>query len=74
MGLEIPSNIDIIYLPPYSPELNPVKRLWQYLKDVVLKNKIYESIGKLEDAVADFISTITTEIIKSVCNYSYVQL
>ncbi|KAB2977748.1 IS630 family transposase [Wolbachia endosymbiont of Scaptomyza pallida] len=32
-GLKIPQNITLIYLPPYSPELNLVERLWQYLKD-----------------------------------------
>jgi hypothetical protein len=31
-NLKIPGNITIIYLPPYSPELNPVERLWQYIK------------------------------------------
>ena len=31
-GLKIPKNIEIIYLPPYSPELNPVERLWLYSK------------------------------------------
>ncbi|MDZ5761744.1 IS630 family transposase domain protein [Candidatus Cyrtobacter comes] len=31
-GLKIPGNIEILYLSPYSPELNPVERLWQYIK------------------------------------------
>ena len=30
--LKIPPNIEIIYLPPYCPELNPVERLWLYIK------------------------------------------
>ena len=33
-GLKIPENITIIYLPPYSPELNPVERLWLYIAKV----------------------------------------
>jgi transposase len=28
-GLKVPPNIRIVLLPPYSPELNPVERLWQ---------------------------------------------
>jgi transposase len=36
-NLLIPHNIKIIYLAPYSPELNPVERLWQNIKDNALK-------------------------------------
>ena len=35
--LNIPSNINLIFLPPYSPELNPVERLWAYIKSTLLK-------------------------------------
>lgn len=28
--LKIPDNIIPIYIPPYSPELNPAERVWQY--------------------------------------------
>ncbi|MBO0763181.1 MAG: IS630 family transposase [Hyphomicrobiaceae bacterium] len=30
--LRVPSNISLVRLPPYSPELNPVERVWLYLK------------------------------------------
>ena len=43
-GLKIPKNIEIIYLPPYSPELNLVERLWSHIKDNVLKNRIYDNL------------------------------
>ena len=28
-SLKLPDNIALIFLPPYSPELNPIERLWQ---------------------------------------------
>ena len=31
-GLVLPSNITLLALPPYSPELNPVERVWHYLR------------------------------------------
>jgi hypothetical protein len=46
--LVIPENIKILYLPAYSPELNPIERLWQYIKDNVLKNKVYDNLTILE--------------------------
>ena len=69
--LLIPNNIRIIYLPPYSPELNPVERLWQYMKDSILKNKVYESLEILEQEVSNFINNLTCDVIKSVCNVNY---
>ena len=31
-NLILPKNIQIEFLPPYSPELNPVEKLWQWLR------------------------------------------
>ena len=64
-------NIEIIYLPPYSPELNPVERLWLYIKQHTIKNKIYETISLLEDSICDFMKNLKIEQIKQICNYDY---
>ncbi len=39
-ALEVPANITLLHLPPYSPELNPVERLWAYIKSHYLSNRI----------------------------------
>jgi hypothetical protein len=70
--LLIPKNLEIIFLPPYSPELNPVERLWQHIKDAVLKNKVYSDLDVLEDQLVKFINNISKETIMSVCNCSYI--
>jgi transposase len=70
-NLNIPQNIKIIYLSPYSPELNPVEKLWQFIKDNILKNTIYDTLNDLEEKLCDFINSITTKQILSVCNVSY---
>jgi transposase len=70
-ALKIPSNIDIIYLPPYSPELNPVERLWQYTKFNTIRNKIYETIEELEEVVCDFVQKYDHDTIRSICAFNY---
>jgi transposase len=45
----LPERVRIIPLPPYSPELNPVERLWDVIKDG-LCNRVYKGIEALEDA------------------------
>jgi DDE superfamily endonuclease len=37
-GLVAPSNITLLALPPYSPQLNPVERVWHYLRSHWLAN------------------------------------
>lgn len=71
-GLLLPKNIEIIFLPPYSPELNPVERLWQHIKDGVLKNKIYSDLLSLENNVIKFINNISRQNVMSICNCSYI--
>ena len=47
-------NIDLIYLPPYSPNLNLIERLWRYFKKEVMKNKYYADYKSFEIAVETF--------------------
>jgi transposase len=72
--LVIPDNICILYLPPYSPELNPVERLWLHIKQNILNNKIYDKIESLEDALCEFLCAMSKNVIKSVCNVNYLSI
>lgn len=40
-ALKVPDNITLLHLPPYSPELNPIERLWAYLKSHYLSNRVF---------------------------------
>jgi transposase len=50
IDLCIPSNITIIHLPPYSPELNPQEQVWQHLKDTYLANRVFKDHKEIVDA------------------------
>jgi transposase len=69
--LKIPDNINIFYLPPYAPELNPVERLWQYIKSKILRNKLYETIEELESALCSFIKLLSNDVVKQICQTNY---
>jgi transposase-like protein/transposase len=49
-GLMVPSNITLLALPPYSPELNPVERVWHYLRSHWLANSVFPSLADIMDA------------------------
>jgi transposase len=51
-------NITIHLLPPYSPNLNPVERLWKLMHEQVRYNRYYEKFSEFTQAVLDFFKTI----------------
>ncbi|TCR62762.1 DDE superfamily endonuclease [Rhizobium sp. BK376] len=40
--LKVPDNITLMFLPPRSPELNPVENVWQFMRDNWLSNRIFK--------------------------------
>lgn len=69
--LIVPNNIEIIYLPPYSPELNPVERFWEHIKRHTIRNKIYLTLNSIKDAVASFLNDLQAEFISSLCSFQF---
>ena len=49
-NLRLPANISLLHLPPYSPELNPVENIWEYLRENQLSNRVYDSYDTIVDA------------------------
>ena len=39
--LTVPPNLTLVHPPPYSPELNPVERVWEYLRDRWLRHRVH---------------------------------
>ena len=48
--LRVPGNISLLPLPPYSPELNPVENIWQFLRQNHLSNRIFKNYTDILDA------------------------
>lgn len=71
-GLEVPDNIELMYLPPYSPELNPVERLWRYLKHEAVHNILHNTLDKLMDALESALRATSKEQLKTLCACSYI--
>lgn len=70
-ALIVPDNITILYLPPYSPELNPVERLWAYLRGHYLSNRVFDDYQHLLDAGADAWRHLSPELLRTVCACPY---
>ena len=73
-SLVVPQNIVLVWLPPYSPELNPAERLWLALRQKidVFDPTIRSSIDALEEHIAAILRTMTPAEIASLTGYDYI--
>lgn len=71
--LQVPANVTIIQLPPYSPELNPIENLWRYLKSHFWLNRAYADYDELEQAAVHAWrqAGLDADLMKTVCNAPY---
>jgi putative transposase len=69
----VPDNIVLVWLPPYSPELNPVERLWEDLKyRIDVQNpSLRTNLPVFREHIASIIRGYTAEAITSLTGYSY---
>lgn len=54
------SRIELHFLPPYSPNLNPIERFWKWMKERVLYNAYYEDFEDFRDAVFGFLKCVSS--------------
>lgn len=58
-------NIVLHFLPPYSPNLNPIERLWKVMNENVRNNVFFTSAKHFRDAISEFFETTISKIAQS---------
>jgi len=53
-------NIELLYLPPYSPNLNLIERLWRFVKKQVLYSKHYDRFDSFRNSINNCINDLGT--------------
>ena len=72
--LVAPTNIKLLALPPYAPELNPVEHLWDEMREKCFHNKVFSCLDGLEDDLAMGLLAMenTPEVIKSITHWPWI--
>lgn len=52
------SRIFMSFLPPYSPNLNPIERLWKFMNERVINNKYYKEFNEFKNNILDFLESL----------------
>ena len=71
--VQVPENVVLVWLPAYSPELNPVERRWEDLKSRidVMDARVRASLSALQAHVASIVQRYTAATIASLTGYAY---
>jgi hypothetical protein len=57
-ALRVPDDMALVFLPPYSPQLNPVEHIWESIRENWFNNEVFNSIGAVEDQLEKALAAI----------------
>lgn len=74
--LVVPSNLTLLPLPAYSPELNPAEGVWRFLKDGFLAHRLYRTVEEIMDKCCAAWRSLIDEPgrIRSLCSYPWLMV
>lgn len=68
--LVVPKNIILLFIPPYSPELNPSEKIWWKMKRA-FSGKLHKSLDKVSEFISNEVEILTKKEVKSICGFEY---
>ena len=64
--LEVPENIVLFHIPPYTPEMNPIEQIWKEIRKRGFQNEVFATLEKVVDRLCDTICSLTPNTIFSI--------
>ncbi|HGR9154843.1 TPA: transposase, partial [Streptococcus pneumoniae] len=72
--LKIPTNIGFTFIPPYTPEMNPIEQVWKEIRKRGFKNKAFRTLEDVMNQLQDVIQGLEKEVIKSIVNRRWTRM
>jgi transposase len=72
-GLKVPQNLTLLHLPAYSPELNPVERVWAYMRSHYMSNRLFKDYDQLFGQTAQAWNRMDQDRLKSICHTAWIE-
>lgn len=64
--LIMPQNIQLIFLPPATPEMNPIEQIWKEIRKLGFRNEIFKTLNNVIDRLCNTICSLSPDTIKSI--------
>ena len=71
-ALIIPENIQLIFLPPATPEMNPIEQIWKEIRKLGFRNEIFQTLNAVIDKLCETICSLSCETVKSITGRSWI--
>jgi len=71
-SLVIPDNIRLFYLPPRTPEMNPIEQIWKEIRKRGFKNQLFQTLNKVIDRLCDTCISLTNDCVKSITGRDWI--
>jgi len=65
-ALQIPDNLELFFLPPATPEMNPVEQIWAWLRLHGFRNEVFQTLDKVVERLCDVICQLSTDVVMSI--------
>jgi putative transposase len=72
-ALVIPGNATLVRLPPHSPQLNPMERVWLFLRERRLSHRLLDTYDAVAEALRRAWNALTAERIRSLTSHPYLE-
>lgn len=70
--LMLPENIVLFYIPPYTPEMNPIEQIWKEIRKRGFRNEVFPTLEKVVDRLCDTICSLSNQVISSITGRQWI--
>lgn len=71
-GLDLPENIILFHIPPYTPEMNPIEQIWKEIRKRGFRNEVFSTLEKVVDRLCDTICSLSNNVISSITGRDWI--
>jgi len=71
-ALTIPHNIRLLFLPPATPEMNPIEQIWKEIRMRGFRNEIFYTLDKVIDRLCDTICSLSRDTVRSITGRKWI--
>jgi transposase len=58
--LQVPANMHLVFLPPWSPQLNPVEHVWDEIREKWFSNRVFHTLSAVDEQLVKALLTLET--------------
>ena len=70
--LEVPSNIQLLSIPPYTPEMNSIVQIWKQLRSMGFRNEVFHSLAEVLNRLDETIDRLSNDMVKRITGRKWI--